>query len=96
MTEKKTTLIDIYEAAGAEVNEDRSMVSLRPEELKPFDITLKVYPYEVKLDPERGESVVFHVMLDDTFVVLGGQVFYGEWDEQIELPVKQVRISKEK
>lgn len=99
MTDKKTTLVDIYEAAGAKVSDDRTMVTVSNKEpLKPFEIVLTVYPQAITQDGD-GERVTFAVLLDDEYVIdkrLGRAdirwVSYS--DTEIELPVSQIRIHK--
>ena len=95
-----TTLIDIYEAAGATVSEDRKMVSMTHGDLKPFKIELLVYPGTVEFDGVGGEKITFDVMLEDEFA-LGKTTYAGTPMHQIHhiaevtLPVSQVKIIKE-
>jgi hypothetical protein len=65
MTNKPTTMIDIYEAAGGIVNEDRSTVTMsNGMPMKSFDIKLRVYPIGYEMDSD-GERVVLGVVLHD-------------------------------
>lgn len=98
---QKTTLIDIYEAAGAKVSEDRSQVTLNSENpLKPFDIVLTVFPQGVHFEGVGAPEVVeFGVLLQDEvsfehFPHLGTKVIHHNFDANIEIPVGQVRILK--
>lgn len=97
---KDTTLIDIYEAAGATVSEDRKMVSMTHGDLKPFKIELLVYPGMVEFDGLGGEKITFQVMLEDEFV-LGEPTYAGTPFHQVNhiaevtLPVSQVKIINE-
>lgn len=84
-------MIDIYEAAGGKANEDRTQVSL-PQIPKPFDITLRVVPTGIKMDYE-GERVTFAILLSDKHVIDGPTVRFVTYDEEVTLPVEQVRIA---
>lgn len=89
-----TTMIDVYEAAGGEVNEDRTMVTMNPPQ-KPFKIWVTVVPSEVTYDYDSGESVKFSVLLDDEWMVVNGRIVHNTFGETLELPVSQVHIIKE-
>lgn len=93
-----TTMVDIYEAAGGVVNEDRTSVTISTP--KSFEIVLRVFPIGVESGMD-GDFVTFDVVLDDT-VVFGEPTLLGtpyselQNDASIRLPVDQVRIlSKE-
>jgi hypothetical protein len=89
-----TKMIDIYEAAGGEVNEDRTMVTMKPPQ-KPFKIWVTVVPSEITYDHVEGESVKFSVLLDDEWAVVSGRLIHNTFGETLELPVSQVHIIKE-
>lgn len=101
MPKNETTMIDIYEAMGGEVNEDRTMVSMsKPGQYQPFKIELLVYAsgYEMGAD---GERVNLQVLLHDSVVfdrTAWGQhvVRHIEHIEQLTLPVDQVNIIKDR
>lgn len=90
----KTTLIDIYEAAGGKVNEDRTQVEVNGA-AKPFDIVLRVIPTAVNIDEVAGRSVTFAVLLDDTHHFEDNRHTWVEHEVDITLPIEQVRILKE-
>lgn len=101
MIENATTLIDVYEAGGAAVSEDRKSVTLKPNDMHAFDIVLRVYPIAVEHDGITKEKVTFGVILDDEYV-LGKHIPYQGTpmhmivhDAEIVLPVDQIRILKE-
>ena len=94
----ETTLIDIYEAAGGEVNEDRTQVSMNPAQMKPFDIKLRVYPSAVTHDMD-GERITFGILLDDEMTLeetAGGTLMHRhDFIAELEMPIAQVKILKE-
>lgn len=97
-----TNLIDIYEAGGAEVNEDRTMVTMTGERpLRPFDIILRVIPTGVEMMNDDTElvKVTFAVLVNDehTFKTtpMGTQVIQHSCEETLTLPASQVRLMKE-
>lgn len=90
-----TTLIDIYEAAGAEINESRTAATISnglTGGLKPFNILLTVVPIEVETTYEGPERVRFRVLLDPEMVFDGLRVQYMDHDEEIVLYPSQVKI----
>lgn len=64
-----TTLIDVYEAAGGTVNEDRTMVTM-DEGGKPFKIELTVAMTGMEQSVD-GTTVTFGVLLDRKHVIEG-------------------------
>lgn len=92
-----TNLIDIYEAAGAAVNEDRTAVTLTSEKpLKPFEIVLTVFPHMIEQDGYGNEKITLAILLDDThFIHSDGRYEIFSYEEAVTLPVPQVRIHKE-
>lgn len=97
MTDGRTTMIDIYEAYGGVVNEDRTEVTLKGNENKPFKIELLVMPVSFETTGgEEPESVTFGVLLNDEHSFSGnGVINVRSYYEQIKLPVSQVKIIKE-
>jgi len=91
-----TTLIDIYEAAGGKVNEDRTMVQMNTGAPTPFEIVLKVVPGVVEMDGLGNTDVTFHVLLDDRIVVneRAQSVSWQPFISEVKLPVEQVRLLK--
>jgi hypothetical protein len=91
----KTTLIDIYEAAGYEVSEDRqSVVMDSSKPLKPFDIILRVIPTGLEYYGSNGQAkMIFAAQLhgdyDYTHI---GRVDVFEHEAEITIPIDQVRI----
>lgn len=93
----KTTLVDIYEAAGCDVSEDRQSVSFDSGKvLQPFDIVLRVVPTGLEYYGNGGQvKMTFAVPLrDDYDYGVGGQMNIFENTTDITLPVDQVRIMK--
>jgi hypothetical protein len=97
----KTTLLDIYEAAGARVSEDRTMVHFDSgSPLKPFEIVLTVFPQSIRIDGIGGPEVIeFGVLLHDEVSFeevpyMGHKVIHHNFDANIEIPASQVRILK--
>lgn len=94
-----TTLIDIYEAAGATVNEDRTKVSMVAGQMQPFEIVLRVVPMGIQMQQGQKDIVTFAVLLDDEWAI-GTQTAAGTEMRQIyhgtevEIPVDQVRLLK--
>lgn len=96
----KTTMLDIYEAMGGVANEDRTQVSVTPGQTKPFDIVLRVVPATFELNSDGVEKVTFAIFLDDEFrfgdtTPAGTPMYTIQHEEEIQLPVSQVRILKE-
>lgn len=100
--EKETTLVDIYVAAGAQLSADGTMVSFDRAQLNSFEIILRVFPKEVRVErPWQGAEpetyVTFDVLLGSS-IRIGEPGFLGHPVEEIiheagfELPVDQVRI----
>jgi hypothetical protein len=93
-----TDLIDIYEAAGAEVNVERNTVRFTPDMMKPFDIVLRVMPSAVEEISGEKAKITFDVYLDDEYVlgktdpVHGTPVYTIPHEASLTLPVDQVRI----
>jgi len=88
-----TTLVDIYEAAGFEVTEDRTRVMMSGvQQMRPFDIVLRVVPTGVAFDYEGQEKVTFSVQLHDGYRYDGGAMIFTEYGFEMALPVDQVRI----
>lgn len=96
-----TNLIDIYEAMGGVVNEDRTKVNINPVQSRPFYIRLLVMPSEFEsFGSNEPEKVTFSIVLDDeTFLgetgFAGTPIHRRKYDEEITLPVTQVQIIKE-
>jgi hypothetical protein len=94
-----TTLVDIYEAGGAEVNEDRTQVSMVAGQMQPFEIVLRVVPIAVQMQHGQKDIVTFGVLLDDETVfgeptVLGTPMRQIYHSTEVEIPVDQVRLLK--
>ena len=89
-----TTLVDIYEAAGHQANEDRTQVDVSdPSVMRPFEIVLKVVPMALAFTYDRKETVTFAVLLDDEYVVSpDGRMKFISHETEIEIPVDQVKI----
>lgn len=94
-----TTMLDIYEAAGWKVNQDRTAVytdGTLPN--KAFEIVLKVVPIGVQMG-EGPDKVTFAIILDEETVIeqglLGTTLHRLAYDEEITLPVNQVNIKKD-
>ena len=92
-----TTMVDIYEAAGGLVSEDRTMVSIDASKQHPFEIVLRVYPTTHKMGVD-GETITFGVLLDDEMMLEhgpGGTLMHHLYfDAEVTLPVSQVKILK--
>ncbi len=92
-----TTIIDIYEAAGGEVSEDRTHVVLSKP--KPFKIELLVIPTAVETRYDAPDEVTFGVLLHDEVLfesdIMGHRVLDHSFDVSLKLPVQQVKIIKE-
>lgn len=98
-----TTLLDIYEACGATVSEDRTSISFTAGALKPIDIVIRVMPTAVEIPGmNEAEQVTFDVFVDDELAFgehipyIGTPYRIINRDTQIKLPVSQVKILKEK
>lgn len=98
---KPTTLLDIYEAAGARVSEDRTQVTMDSStRMEPFDIVLTVFPQSVHIEGAGAPEVIeFGVLLHDEVSFedvpwMGTKVNQHHFDAKIEIPVGQVRILK--
>lgn len=88
-----TTLVDIYEAAGFKTNEDRTQVEMSAaQQMRPFDIVLRVVPTGVAFDYEGQEKVTFSAILRDGVTFNDGYMAFAEYGFEFELPVDQVRI----
>lgn len=95
MTEQKTTMLDIYEAAGFELSEDRQSVKMEGGQLaKPFDIVLRVVPETYEMVAGLPVKIGFRVLLKQSVNINGGTVTFTEHDVLVKLPVDQVRILK--
>lgn len=99
MTDKKTTLVDIYEAAGATVSEDRKTVTMIPGQMKPFEIILTVYPTGIEMEDPYVEKITFDIILNSEVAFgktgFAGTPMYQRFPEaDFSLPVDQVRILK--
>lgn len=101
-----TTLVDIFEAAGGKVSEDRKSVVIDgANPLKSIDIVLRVYPRSVRIeqpyrDGKPEEYITFDIILDPGLrigetTVMGTPIEEILYDEGFELPVAQVRLLKE-
>lgn len=94
-----TTMLDVYEAAGAEVNDDRTMVSMKPGQMRPFEIVITVMPGAVEMIEGEPTKVTFDILLDPHLSIkegpLGAVARELEYVESLTLPVDQVRIHKE-
>lgn len=101
-TKLATSLIDIYEAGGAEVSADRDSFTISSSKpLKPFDIVLRVYPQSVTMGYGEPEQVTFGVLLDDEvsfdeITPNAGlhRMLHHTFDEEVTIPVRQIRILK--
>lgn len=90
-----TTLLDIYEAAGCKLSEDRTSVEMNAgQQLKPFDIVVRVIPTIVEFNPKETERVTFSVILNPYVEVVSGVTKFFDLDETLTIPVNQVRIAK--
>lgn len=93
----KTTMIDIYEAAGCKVSEDRQSVVMDSSvPLQPFDIILRVIPSGLEFYGSNGQvKMTFAVPLhsEHDFTEFG-RVDVFEHEAEISIPVDQVRIYK--
>lgn len=89
-----TELIDIYEAAGCKVSDDRRYVE-PSSDFQPFDIVLRVVPIEVRFDENRKGEVTFKLLLRSEHVrnAFGGPNLI-DYDIDLTLPVNQIRILK--
>jgi hypothetical protein len=93
MNDKKTTMIDIMEAAGGAVSDDRTKVSGPPHPMEPFDIVVRVVPLAHEFSLEEPEMITFGLILNDEYTVYNGRVLYSsEFNETIRMPVSQVCI----
>ena len=94
-----TTLVDIYEAAGGTVNEDRTMVTMDARSHEYFDILLRVRITGVEHDSYGNTNVTFGVIIDSKHIIdtsFGGALMSQiDYNEELTLPVEQVRIHKE-
>jgi hypothetical protein len=91
----KTTMIDIYEAAGYEVSEDRqSVVMDSSKPLRSFDIILRVFPSGLEYYGNSGQAkMTFAVDLRTEHDYSGfGQISVFEHEAEISIPIDQVRI----
>lgn len=97
MNEKDTTLVDIYEAAGATVSEDRTTAT-NLHQMQPFDIVLRVFPTGLQLGGPDGEKMTFAILLESNYffetVPEGTRMREVGYNEEVTLPVNQVRILK--
>lgn len=95
----KTTMIDIYEAAGYTINEARTKAT--GGNMKPFKIELLVIPhsYSWSGNPDIPDTVEFDVLLDDVVTfensLDGTKAIYHDFTETLKMPVSQVKIVKE-
>lgn len=92
-----TSMIDIYEAMGGVVNEDRTSVQIASPG-KPFKIELLVMPNTFEMGAD-GEFVTFAVLVDDGHIIeegpLGVNVRNVYHDIDLRLPVESVNIKKD-
>jgi hypothetical protein len=93
MKNGETTMIDIYEAAGGKVNEDRTQVSMNPP-FEPFEIILTVLPAAIQYENEREPRIAFDVMLVKETQINGNMAYEYDHEARLELPVDQVRFAK--
>jgi len=95
-----TTLIDIYEAAGWDVNKARTEATNDGRNsLKPFKIEIMVVPRSVTSQYDQEDIVEFDVLLNDTHsfetTPNGTAVHVHQHLDTLEIPVSQVKIIKE-
>jgi len=88
-----TTLLDIYEAGGAQVSEDRTKVELPVGAMQPFDILLRVVPAGISMEHGRADQVTFEVLLNDEYQINAGAYSVLYHEASVALPVDQVRIA---
>lgn len=87
-----TNLIDIYEAAGAKVNKDRTAVELPPS-FNSFEIVLRVIPAAISFQDGGKPEMTFSIMIEDGFRIEDGdRVRWIEYSEEFTMPVNQVRL----
>lgn len=95
--ERPTTLIDIYEAAGATVNEKRTHVT-NLNQIQPFDIVLRVIPTALHIDGRGLEEMTFGVVPHSSVhferVPEGTRAHEIQHCSEVTLPVNQVRLKE--
>lgn len=98
MTNRETTLLDLYKASGAEVVEvdGEQFVRLVPGQLKPFKIELTVMIGTIQSSSFEPDQVTLEAIVDRDLSVDGmGIVRVWDTDARITLPVKFVKIIEE-
>lgn len=99
MDSKRTTMIDIYEAAGWDINTSRTQVTNDTQRMKPFKIEILVVPRSVTSQFAQEDIVEFDVLMDDTHFFeespLGATVHVTQHLGTLEMPVSQVKIVKD-
>lgn len=90
-----TDLVDIYEAAGAKLNADRTAAELPPV-FNSFEIVLRVVPDSISFTDGEKPMMTFAIMLKEDLQVADGIIRWVQYNETITLPINQVQILKEK